>query len=257
MKIIFTYIFTIVLVSIVHTKSTAQFLGEYRYFGLKIDFRHSFGSPHQIGELQRFIETSNGSEQLISKDKFHRNYCFSIGSGLVFNYDFKNDYFGIVTGIQYSNYRYKSTYYTSISDYKLKEINSIHSFGIPLYIKLGKKLYRNQRYITIGIQYDYNFCLKQKLTDWEENEIKRKGLQAELNKFTPMFFIGFNYKFLNIEIDYHPKSFHNKNYIDTTGYLPYNKGNGGFIFIKTSFNIVRSQTQSFPKFRHFIRRIFN
>ena len=154
MKQIILYI--ILFLFIFEYEGKAQGYGEYRYFTLKFDFKHSLYSKHQTGEIQRFVNLPSGEEQLISKDIWHWAYKLSFGGGLLFNYDFQNDNTGIVTGIQLQNYAYKSKFTSSVSDSEIIEISAIRSLSFPLYLKLGRKIYKNQKYFTIGLQYNYN-----------------------------------------------------------------------------------------------------
>ncbi len=200
------FILIIVFLSFIYSNIKAQVDTEYNYFSISAGIINSFGSFHQIGETSKFVSAGKDLEELISKNRFHFSYNFSLNGGVYFHHDLKNNNWGFVTGLKYQNFKFNSIYYTALSDIKIIETTKVNSFSLPLYIKYGKKFYEKMNYSFAGAQLNYNYSLKQIF----KSEIQISDVKFDkifFKQFTPGFFIGYNYGFLNLKFEYYPVSF--------------------------------------------------
>ena len=239
------FILTTVFLFFVYSNIKAQIDKEYNYFSVSSGIINSFGSFHKKGATSKFVFTDNDTEEFISKNKFNFSYNFSINSGVYFHHDLRNNNWGFVTGLNYQNYVFNTVYYTSVSDIKVNEITKINSFSLPVYVKYGKSFYEKMNYSFFGVQFNYNYLLKQIF----KSKIQMPEVKFEkffYNQFTPCFFIGYNYLIINLKLEYHPVSFIDINVID----------NGkNFIFLTININLYPSRYRREPGIRNWLRRL--
>jgi len=240
------FIFITVFLFFVYSNIKAQIDTEYNYFSVSAGLINSFGSFHKRGESFKFILTNNNTEELISKNRFHFSYNLSLNGGVYFHHDLKNNNWGVVTGLNYQNYIFNSVYYTSVSDIKVKEITKTNSFSLPVYVKYGKNIYEKMNYSFFGVQLNYNYSLKQTF----KSKIQLPEVKFDkifYNQFTPSFFIGYNYLFINMKFEYHLVSFIDIDFIDNGNNL---------IFLTLNFNLYPSRYRREPGIRNWLRRLF-
>ncbi len=214
---------------------------EYRYFTFRVGAIHNFFGDNKNPQ-NRFLVV-NGNDFLIklSSDvdggKKYFNYTPGVSAGLVYNFDYKNEKFGINIGVEYQMYGNRTTYLTNNGKYKLIEKFKVHSIGLPLYFKIGKDIYKNQTYLFFGGQYNYNISLVHSQTvDWTKDNYKDSNPKL-LNKSNLLFFVGINYYVISVEASYLTKNFVFSNYVDENDFTPYGNKSKGMFLIKTSITL--------------------
>jgi len=137
---------------------------EFAYFSLNAGGLHNMLGPKPDGVISKFVNTPDGSYQAFLKTDEKSNvyvpYGLGYHAGLNFHYDMKGNKFGIVLGAEYFTNVLKAKYVT-LSKYELTEKFTTYSLGIPLYVKIGSNIFKQQKYMVLGFQYNYNLDLKQ------------------------------------------------------------------------------------------------
>ncbi len=255
-KIIYFIILFILLNNI---NSYSQKWGEYQYFVLRVGMTHNLlsGTPGTFDN--KFLKTPKGEIQL--KPVSSIGYIPAWHIDLYFHYDFSSDKAGIIFGIEYNNGGVSTEYETISNNYTLVEKFRANKIAVPLLLKFGREIFDDQRYIFVGVQYNLNLMLsKTEKVSWINDPLKSKGNIEELRRDNLSFIIGFNYMIFNIQLEYMPQNFLNKDYeitFDNINYKPFENINQNLFFIKTSFTLPLSDwagTKNY-KVRRFIRKI--
>ncbi len=254
-------VITIAIIFYTITSSFSQkFLDEYKYFALRLGATHSFLDKQPESFNNFFYESPRGNMQLIPNSSYF-GYTAGYYGGLIFNYDLKNDNMGFVGGIEYKHYGISAKYTTTNDDYSMVEKHRVSNISIPIYFKLGKKIYKKQRYFYAGIAIDFN--LSSYSTQVVSNVKRKIKLEKDMivgNNIEAI--IGYNYGFLNFEINYVFGGFLNReyevNFNDNTRVQPFSYQPRGALLIKTGLNIpLNSWTQrKVYAFQQFVRRLF-
>ncbi|GEM_PF-2509848 len=188
---------------------------EFQYFVVRAGANFTVTVSPQDYDF-KFLKTPSGDLKLYSIPMEENGYNYSWGQSadLCFHYDFSSDNGGFVIGIGYENKGTNSKYKTLYQNHTMEEWNRVHALTVPAYIKLGKEIFENQSYFFVGAQYNMimSFTQTQKV-DWTSTLKVRNIEEDEFQKNSFSFLMGFNYLFFNFELDYHPKSFFNKDYI--------------------------------------------
>jgi len=140
------------------------------------------------------------------------------------------------------------------------EKHRINAIGIPLAFKIGPKFYDKQRYGYLGAQFNFHISMKEnQKVAWANSQSSKKLTPDEFKNSAMVFFVGFNWMVLNIQFDYIPGTFFNKDYIspETTNILPYSTQADNMFFLKVSFHTPMNDwagSQNY-KLRRFLRKI--
>ncbi len=229
---------------------------EYQYFSLRLGYSQGFsGQPGFMAN--KYLNTPAGEMQLTPVDSYI-GYMPGFVGNLYYHFDFPTDMAGIMFGVEYNNYGVSSKYETVNGAYTMIEQHRINAIGVPIAFKMGPKFYKKQRYGYLGAQFNYNLDMKvnQKVS-WTNTASSAKVSEA-LNSTSMGFFVGFNWMVLNIQFDYMPGSFFNKDYIlPDNNITPYATQADNMYYLKVSFHTPTNDwlgSQSY-KLKRFLRKI--
>ncbi len=261
------YLFTVLICIISFNIARSQW--EFQYFDLKLGITHHALSKQPDSLNNFFLKTPDGQMRLSPSEKYF-DYVPGINAGLHFHIDFQNDKGGFIIGAEYFNMGISSKYEFINEDYNidysLTSTKRIHGMGLPIYIKFGDEIFDRQMYGFAGMQYNINISLQTvEQVNWltEKRSIWVKN--NEFLKNNKVFFIGFNYMFFNIELDYMSANFLNPNHLVNVGSTdtpvnvsPYKVQPKSLLFMKTSINLPLSSwtTRKNHKLHRLIKRLF-
>jgi len=250
--------FLLIIVFAVSIQVTAQ-KSEYRYFSMRFGYSQGFSGQPGFNP-NKYLNTPNGEMQLVPADSY-MGFMPGFVADLTYHIDFPTDNAGIMVGLEYNNYGVASKYETVNGAFSMVEKHRINAIGIPLAIKIGPKFYKDQRYGFLGAQFNYHLTMNanQKVS-WLSSTSSAKLLPDEMNKSAMVFFVGFNWLLLNIQFDYVPGSFFNKEYLiatETDIILPYSAQNDNMFFLKVSFHVPTNDWagSKWYKVRKFLRKL--
>ena len=230
---------------------------EYQYFSLRFGYSQGFSTQPGYNE-NKYLKTPDGEMQLKPVDSY-LGYTPGFVANLFYHFDFPTDNAGIMAGVEYNNYGVASKYETVNGKYSVVERNKINAIGIPLAFKIGPKFYDKQTYGYLGAQFNYHLSMNvnQKVS-WLQTSSSAKLTPDEFAKTATVFFVGFNWMVLNIQFDYIPGTFFNKEYImPETNITPYSAQTDNMFFLKVSFHTPTNDwlpSKSF-KLKRFFRKI--
>ena len=231
---------------------------EYQYFSLRLGYNQGFSSQPGFN-ANKYLNTPNGEMQLTPVDSY-LGYTPGFVADIFYHYDLPTDNAGVMVGLEYNNYGVSSKYQTVNGVYSMVETHRINAIGIPLAFKIGPKFYDNQRYGYLGAQFNYNISMKaNQKASWLETASSAKLTSDEFSKTAMVFFVGFNWMVLNIQFDYIPGTFFNKDYVDpeSTNILPYSTQADNMFFLKISFHTPTNDWLGSKnyKLRRFLRKM--
>jgi len=236
-KIILTIIFASIL-----SGAFAQW--EFRYFVLKVGATHQMMSPSPKAINNLFLNTQYGEMRLTPDTTFFVDYVPGFNVALHFHFDFSNDKGGIVIGAEYQNFGISSKYKSVYGDYSLIQTHRLNSIGIPIYLKFGNEIFNRQNYFFAGLKYNFNLAVR--TTDVVNWSIEHKSKWLNDNEFVSnnlTFFVGFNYMIFNVQLDFMPTTFLNKEYtLNLNGSVkPYSTQPDKLFFLETSITVPLSK----------------
>ena len=235
---------------------------EFNYFVFKAGMNHHMFSPQPKGTSTMYISTPDGEYRLEPDSLFVSDYVPGIQAGLNFHFDFSNDMGGIIIGAEYQNKGISSKFNTINRDYNLLQTHRINSISVPFFIKLGKEIFNQQRYIFGGVRFNLNFGLHtfEKVNWMTESKISYNNERYFVNN-NISFSLGVNYNIFNIEFNFYPDTFLDKLYSQNVGtendeywVKPFEGQPDNLMFLQTSFYIPISPWTT-SKF-YFIHKIF-
>jgi hypothetical protein len=227
---------------------------EYRYIAIKFGASHGFSQTPGFNP-NKYLNTPVGEMQI---SPVSSAYAPGFVFDFLYHFDFTSDNAGIYTGLEYNFGGIAAKYKANRDEYTLNETYRYHSVGVPLGFKFGPKIWDNQTYVFAGAQ--ANMLLKMnsiQKVNFEGTSASVPLGKDEYNPFVFNLFLGLNYKAVNIQFDYYPKSYFNPLYTTTSGYKPYNTQVDKFFVLKTSINVPYGwlSDQSFW-WRKFLRKTF-
>ncbi len=231
----------ILLIVVLSATNTYSQYGEYRYFSFKGGMTHCLFNPQPNANINKFVNTPIGEMQLIP-DTSYFGYVPGYFAGLIFNYDLQNDRTGLMIGASYENIGFENKYHLSIGDRWMIDSYHVNRVSFPVLFKIGRKIYKEQKFIFIGGSYDINLSLyKTESSSWSTNKKKIKLDKSMLVKNNYSVILGINYMFFSAQVDYMFGSYLSKDYEVTLPNQQMSKPfsgypNGYFIF-KTNLNI--------------------
>lgn len=227
----------LILLILAFTLKGAWAQWEFAYFSLNAGGVHNLLGPKPDGVISKFVNTPDGYYQAFLKtdDKSNNYVPYGLGyhAGLNFHYDLKSNKFGIVVGAEYFTNVLKAKYVT-LSEYTLTEKYTTYSLGIPLYVKIGKNIFKQQKYMVFGFQYNYNLDLKQTQSVSGGSESVRWRTPVEFQKSNTMYFVGFNYLVFRAHLYYMPGSYFNKDFMDNRNIPVYQHQRDNYFLLTTS-----------------------
>lgn len=223
----------------------AQWDSEYDYFSLKFGATNTVFSGQPDTLLNKMLVAKNGFDQyqLFPDTGFNFNYVPGYYASFIYNHDLKNNNVGVSIGIDYKMYGTAANFYTSsIPEYTYREVYKVSQVSLPAFIRYGKKFYETQKYIYGGVSYNYNLMISKS----EQVSYSETGKIVEINKdilkkSNISAIAGFNYMFLNIELNYVFGSFLSKDYTldlpDGSEIKPYEGQPNHAFIIKTGLTV--------------------
>ena len=254
-------IIIIIIAVIFSLQSFAQWDSEYDFPVFRAGLNHSFFDAQPDSFAFKFLDSPFGDMQLLPAS--YVGYTGGFHGGLHFNHDMENNYSGIGIGIEYTYYGISAKYETVNKNYSMIETHYVTSLVFPVYFKLGKKMYRKQRYFFIGGQYYLNLNLSQvQEISWNQNKVATKLTDGQMMKSNYGILMGFNYMIFNFEAVYVLGGFMNKNYEKLNKYSeqpvvkPYNSFPKGVFLLKTNISIPINpwSSRSYYSIERWIRR---
>lgn len=209
------YILVIIAVFFAYINMDAQ-NNEYRYLAIRLGFSNAFsGQPGTNPEKFIYGAGAEGTalpQMHVSPAASFMGYVPGVKASILYHIDFTGDVAGMFTGIDYNFTGISSKYETATRGLNIVEIHRIHMVGVPLAFKYGPDIWDTQRYVYLGGQFNYIASMyTNEKASWGEN--KGRKLEAdEYQKTTFSIFAGVNWKILNLQFDYYPKSVFNTGY---------------------------------------------
>jgi len=230
------------IISLILMHSVANAQWEYAYFVFDAGINHNFSGPKPDSINNTFVSTPDGEYQLFTKTDVQKNnylpYALGYYVGLDFHYDLKGDNGGIVIGAHYNNNAFRYHYVTLNQAYGMAQQYNAYSLSFPLYIKAGKKIFKQQKYYFFGAKYNMHLSLKEThKPDWTEQTSVRWADKAEITEASTSIIAGINYYTLRVELEYTRKPFFNSLYTDLNQVPLYSSAAGNYLFLKTSFTM--------------------
>lgn len=231
-----------IIISLLFFSFSSHAQWEYAYFVFDAGLIHNFTGPKPDSINNTFVNTPDGEYQLYTKTDAQPNnympYAFGYYAGLDFHYDLKSDNGGIVIGAKYTVNSFKYQYVTLNEIYGISQQLNAYSFSIPVYIKAGKKIFKEQKYLFFGGQYNYHLHLKEiQQPNWTGQNSVRWGTAAEITEASASYFAGFNYYTFRMQVEFTKRPFFNSLYVNANDIPIYSSSKGNYIFIKTSFTM--------------------
>lgn len=203
-----------VFTSFSQSSLTSGAKSEYRYFGIKTGIVNNFSLPLNENNFI-FIKSPKGD----MTKKFNIvpfTYTPGASFSIIYNYDFKNDKTGIVFGTEFSNFGFSNSYRSDLLSYVVKDQIRVYSVGIPLLLKFGDNVYKNQFYGTFGIQYNlYLMPQSFQTSNWSE-QLYIGSIDNEASRMTSLSIVGgVNYNIYFAKVQYLTSNFISKDYSTT------------------------------------------
>ncbi|MBN2662501.1 MAG: hypothetical protein JXR68_02525 [Bacteroidales bacterium] len=209
-------ILTIIFLIVVSLNVFAQW--EFNYFVLKVGANHHMFSPQPKGTSTMYVNTPDGEYRLEPDSTFISDYVPGFQVGLNFHFDFSNDMGGIIIGAEFQNKGISAKYLTISKEYNLLQTHRVNSISVPFFVKLGKEIFDQQRYIFGGVRFNVNFGL---LTIDKVNWITEPRMSYSKDKFfvnnNINFALGVNFLIFNVEFNFYPDTFLDKLYSQNVG----------------------------------------
>ena len=248
-----------VLISFLISLQVFSQKSEYQYFSFKLGYNQGFSTQPGFN-VNKYLSTPAGEMQLTPVDSY-LGYIPGFVANIFYHYDLPTDNAGVMVGLEYDNYGVSSKYETVNGIYNLIEQHRVNAIGIPLTFKIGPKFYDKQTYGFLGAQFNYNLSMKvNQKVNWMDTPSSAKLTSDEFTNTTMAFFVGFNWMVLNIQFDYVPGTFFNKEYIvpgAATTITPYSTQADNMFFLKVSFHTPTNDwlgSQNY-KLKRFLRKI--
>ncbi len=218
---------------------------EYDYFVIRAGFTNQFLNPAPQASDGLYIKTLEGNYRLEPDTALFFRYNLGYDAGLDFHFDLTNDMGGFIIGAEYMNYSFTNKFITPTKDYYLIRTFTMHSVSFPVFIKFGYHIFEYQRYAFVGVRMNWNFAMDitEEVT-WTA-QIKTKTItKGYFKPSNPIIIAGINFLFFNIEADFMPQTFLDKDYsinVGTAGdpyYIkPFAKYPDQLFFVTTTFYI--------------------
>ena len=215
---------------------------EFKYFVLRLGANHHLLSPQPDTLNNLYLNTYDGEMSLVPDTAFFFDYVPGFHAGLHFNFDFSNDRGGIVAGVEYQNSGISEKYITEQGGFSLVRTHRIHSVDFPLYVKFGREIFDQQKYFFGGVKYSINFAMQtREKVNWAIEPLTTWYSEDQFDQTSITLFIGFNFLIFNLEFDFMPSTFLNKEYStnvgNSTSINPYATQQDRIFFIKTSMTV--------------------
>ncbi len=212
------YIIAIITVLFASFSMQAQ-KNEYRYMAIRLGFSNAFSAqPSPNVEKYVYGQGDNIPQMGVKPASSFLGHVPGVKASILYHFDFTGDMAGIFTGLDYNFTGISSKYETFTKGLNIVETHRMHMVGIPLAIKYGPDIWDTQRYVYFGGQINYIASMyTTEKASWGADK-GRKLEPEEYNKTVFSIFAGLNWRVLNVQFDFYPKSVFNEKYELVTGY---------------------------------------
>lgn len=236
-------------------------LKEYRYFGIKAGLTSNFSVPN-YNNNNLLLKSEYGD--LLKDYKSKLTYSPGAMFEIIYNFDSKNNKRGFVTGISVENIGFGFNYINNDLGLTVNEYFRAVSVGVPFVIKYGtSNIYKNQFYLTLGLQYNFYFMQQTMQTSSWSNKMYVSNIPKEASTLSSLSLIGgVNYTIYFLRVHYYTTNFVNNTFttsISEGTVTPYKHINGtNNIYLTAGVNIpltrwLSTRSWTAEKIRRFIK----
>ncbi len=216
-----------------------------QYFTINLGITHHLLTPQPLKPNGLFLSTPNGPQQL---EPTYKQFIFSYNPGynleFLFNLDWANNNGGFIFGIKSQSLTDSYIFYSTPGNYQLTQNLTFFSAAIPVLIKLGPDIYRNQSYFFFGANAMFNVIMKIKEKVSFNSQSKSIYTSKGITPFIIYGSIGLNLRYFRLEFSILPMPLLNPKYSVNVGtndapfYInPYENYPKWDMWITTSFSI--------------------
>lgn len=236
-------------------------LKEYRYFGIKAGLTSNFSIPN-YNNNNLLIKSQYGD--LLKEYKTKLTYSPGAMFEIIYNFDSKNNKRGFVTGISVENIGFGFNYISNDLGLTVNENYRAVSVGVPFVIKYGtSNIYKNQSYITLGLQYNLYFLQQTIQTSSWSSKMYIANIPKEAATLSSLSLIaGFNFSIYFFRIHYFTTNFINNRFTTTiqegtiTPYKHINQSNNVYLTAGVNIPLTRwltTRSWTAEKIRRFLK----
>ncbi len=197
--------------------SSAQW-SEFNYFAIRLGITNQFLNPAPLSSNGLFINSYEGDRYLIPDTNKYLKYNGGFDIGVNFHFDWHNDMGGFVIGAEYYNFAVSNKFVSTSSDDYIIRTMRIHSVSFPVYVKFGYEIFNLQRYAFLGVRFNWNLQLDiSEEASWNSELRTQSHTDEVMLQYNFVIMGGINFLFFNVEADFFPNTFLNKNYILDVG----------------------------------------
>jgi hypothetical protein len=170
----------------------------------------------------------------------------------MFNYDMTKHFGGFVgltvrnVGYIYDNYEVSTNNASNPEETKMvKKKFRTYNLGIPVGLKLGVM---NKTFVYGGYEIEFPFAYKEKTFDGDHKDDKFVvWFSDRVEQFQHGFFAGVQMPWgTNLKFKYYLSNFHNMDYVDNDGKMPYEDLNANIWYFSLSYNLLRNDKLNMP-----------
>lgn len=196
-----------------YTFMSAQ--SEYRFISVRLGLNHNAFSPKPEAAPYHFGNTPISNIGDLKLEVADRYIDYNVGflADIYYHFDFQNDKVGIVAGAEFANNSVSTKYVSPLHDYEVVDRFKMYSVGVPLMVKVGENIYRDQFYFFAGGQFNYNLKMVEvQRPSWTDHVAERELQSDEMATYNYSFFIGVNYLVFNLQLDFMPNTLFNTDF---------------------------------------------
>ncbi len=187
--------------------------GEFNYFVIRLGVTHQFLNPAPLSSNGLFINSYEGDRYLIPDTNKFLKYNGGFNVGLDFHFDWHNDMGGFIIGAEYYNFSVTNKFVSASSDDYILRTLTIHSVSFPIFVKFGYEIFNLQRYAFLGARFNWNLQLDiSEEASWNSELRTQSHRDQIMHQYNYVIMGGINFLFFNVEADFFPQTFLNKNY---------------------------------------------
>lgn len=214
------FILSFLFILTICRNASGQAWSEFRYFSFKAGLNHGFYSRIPPGEFD-VLELNGTAQSLVSEQEKHLAYGLGYAASLIYNWDFRNDRTGLLFGFDYNILPQTLSLTAYPSRELIKDKIQHHSISPEIALKLGKNYYERQNYLTLGINYHYFFCRRNRYYMGKE-KLATASEKYKTGQFSA--FLSANWMYFYLQFNYMPGGENMQPYWFTTGFnLPLNR----------------------------------
>jgi hypothetical protein len=191
---------------------------EFNYFVVRAGLTNQFLNPAPSESNGLYLNTLDGPLALTPDTSLFFRYNTGYNLGMDFHFDLKNDMGGFIIGMEYMDVSFTNKFVTSNYDYYLIRTYTLRSVSFPIFVKFGYEIFNLQRYAFAGIRLNWNFAMDiSEEVNWTSVVHTQTVTQDYFNRYSYILMGGINFLFFNIEVDFMPQTFLNKDFTLNVG----------------------------------------